>query len=154
MMATTLEKELRLIRQRLDSIEDALAEEMSEDDKRARAEALKEHREGKTVPLVGKSNRALKVYLSTKAKKNLDDAPTELKVRLESKISELIDSHILQGARSSREHLTPIGSGSATTTSCTPSCPAGRFSSSRSRQEARPTTEPRDTRSDITINHE
>lgn len=57
MMATTLEKELRLIRQRLDSIEDALAEEMSEDDKRARAEALKEHREGKTVPLVGKSNR-------------------------------------------------------------------------------------------------
>ncbi len=33
MMATSLEKELRLIRQRLDSIEAALAEEMSEDDR-------------------------------------------------------------------------------------------------------------------------
>ncbi len=57
MMATSLEKELRLIRQRLDSIEDALAEEMSEDDKKARAEALKEHREGKTVPFVRKGRR-------------------------------------------------------------------------------------------------
>ncbi len=56
-MATSLERELRLIRQRLDSIEDTLAEEMSEADKRARAEALKEHREGKTVPFVGKRNR-------------------------------------------------------------------------------------------------
>ncbi len=44
-----LEKELRLIRQRLDSIEDALAEEMTDDDKRAREEALKEHREGETI---------------------------------------------------------------------------------------------------------
>lgn len=57
MMATSLEKELRLIRQRLDSIEDALAEEMSEDDKKARAEALKEHKEGKTVPFVRKGKR-------------------------------------------------------------------------------------------------
>lgn len=55
-MATTLEKELRLIRERLDSIEDALGEEISKDDKRARAEALREHREGKTVPLVRKHN--------------------------------------------------------------------------------------------------
>jgi len=56
-MATSLEKELRLIRQRLDSIEDVLSEEMSTGDKRARAEALKEHREGKTVPFVRKSSR-------------------------------------------------------------------------------------------------
>ena len=57
MMATSLEKELKLIRQRLDSIEDALAEEMSEDDKKARLEALKEHKEGKTVPFVRKGKR-------------------------------------------------------------------------------------------------
>ena len=55
-MATTLEKELRLIRERLDSIEDALGEEMSDDDKKARVEALKEHREGRTVPFVRKRN--------------------------------------------------------------------------------------------------
>jgi hypothetical protein len=57
MMATTLEKELRLIRERLDSIEETLGEEMSEDDKKAKAEALREHREGKTVPFVRKHNR-------------------------------------------------------------------------------------------------
>lgn len=57
MMATALERELRLIRERLDSIEEALGEEMAEDDKRARAEALKEHREGKTVPFVRKPTR-------------------------------------------------------------------------------------------------
>ena len=45
-----LEKELKLIRQRLESIEEALAEEMTNDDKRALEEALKEHREGKTIP--------------------------------------------------------------------------------------------------------
>jgi hypothetical protein len=45
-----LEKELRLIRQRLESIEEALAEEMIDDDKQALQEALKEHREGKTIP--------------------------------------------------------------------------------------------------------
>ncbi|MBI2125855.1 MAG: hypothetical protein HYU02_00855 [Thaumarchaeota archaeon] len=38
------------MRKRLDSIEEALAEEMTEDDKRALKEALKEHGEGKTVP--------------------------------------------------------------------------------------------------------
>lgn len=48
-MATSLEKELRLIRQRLDSIEEALAEEMSEDDRNALAEGLREHKEGKTI---------------------------------------------------------------------------------------------------------
>lgn len=50
MMATSLEKELKLIRQRLDSIEEALAEEMSQDDKKALAEARKEHGEGRSVP--------------------------------------------------------------------------------------------------------
>jgi hypothetical protein len=49
MMATGLERELKLIRQRLDSIEEVLAEEMSEDDRDALAEGLKEHREGKTI---------------------------------------------------------------------------------------------------------
>jgi hypothetical protein len=57
MMETSLEKELRLIRERLDSIEDALAEEMSDDDKKAHAAALKEHGEGKTVPFIRKSKR-------------------------------------------------------------------------------------------------
>jgi len=56
-MATALEKELRLIRERLDSIENALAEEMSEDDKKARADALREHKEGKTVPFTRKTKR-------------------------------------------------------------------------------------------------
>jgi hypothetical protein len=45
-----LEKELHLIRERLEAIEDALGEEMTADDKRAFAEAMREHREGKTVP--------------------------------------------------------------------------------------------------------
>jgi hypothetical protein len=57
MMATALEKELKMIRQRLDSIEDALAEGMSDDDKRARNEALKEHKEGKTVPFIRKNSK-------------------------------------------------------------------------------------------------
>ena len=57
MLATSLEKELKLIRERLDSIENALGEEMSEDDKRARAEALKEHEQGKTIPFARKSKR-------------------------------------------------------------------------------------------------
>jgi hypothetical protein len=55
MMAASLEEELKLIRERLDSIEEALAEEMSDDDKKARAEALKEHKEGKTIPFIRKS---------------------------------------------------------------------------------------------------
>jgi hypothetical protein len=57
MMVTSLERELKLIRQRLDSIEDVLSEELSSSDKKARTEALKEHREGKTVPFVRKSTR-------------------------------------------------------------------------------------------------
>ncbi len=50
MAQTAVEKELRLIRQRLDSIEEALAEEMTEDDRSALREALEEHRLGKAVP--------------------------------------------------------------------------------------------------------
>ncbi len=45
-----LEKELHLIRRRLEAIEDVLAEEMTADDKKAITEALKEHREGKSIP--------------------------------------------------------------------------------------------------------
>lgn len=45
-----MEKELHLIRERLEAIEDALGEEMTADDRKALAEALKEHREGKTIP--------------------------------------------------------------------------------------------------------
>ena len=49
-MATTqLERELKLIRERLESIEEVLSEEMSHDDKRALREALNEHKQGKTV---------------------------------------------------------------------------------------------------------
>lgn len=50
MTGTQLEHELRLIRQRLEVIEDALAEEMTDDDKRALSEALEEHRQGKRYP--------------------------------------------------------------------------------------------------------
>jgi hypothetical protein len=57
MMAASLENELRLTRERLDSIEDALGEEMSEDDKRARTEAIREHREGRAVSFSRKSKR-------------------------------------------------------------------------------------------------
>jgi predicted nucleic acid-binding Zn-ribbon protein len=51
-MATSsqLSRELKLIRERLDSIEEALSEEMSMDDRKALREALHEHRQGKTVP--------------------------------------------------------------------------------------------------------
>jgi hypothetical protein len=49
-MATTqLGRELKLIRERLESIEEVLSEEMSSDDKRALREALREHKLGKTI---------------------------------------------------------------------------------------------------------
>ncbi len=44
-----LERELHLIRERLEAIEEALGEEITDDDKEALEEALKEHREGKTI---------------------------------------------------------------------------------------------------------
>jgi len=50
MSKLVLEKELHLIRERLEAIEESLGEEMTTDDKKALEEALKEHRKGKTVP--------------------------------------------------------------------------------------------------------
>jgi len=49
MSRLVLERELHLIRERLEAIEDALGEEMTGDDKQALDEAMKEHREGKTI---------------------------------------------------------------------------------------------------------
>ncbi len=43
MSREVLERELHLIRRRLEAIEDVLAEEMTADDKQALAETLKEH---------------------------------------------------------------------------------------------------------------
>jgi hypothetical protein len=51
MFQSTIEKELRLIWQRLEAIEEALAEEMSEEDKRDLKEALTERKKGRSVPL-------------------------------------------------------------------------------------------------------
>jgi mRNA interferase RelE/StbE len=44
----------------------------------------------------------LKIFLSTKAKKSLDGAAEELKTRLESKISELVDSPYPSGCKKLR----------------------------------------------------
>jgi mRNA-degrading endonuclease RelE of RelBE toxin-antitoxin system len=44
----------------------------------------------------------LKVYLSTKARKSLDNVSADLKARLESKISELIDTPYLPGCKKLR----------------------------------------------------
>jgi hypothetical protein len=50
MSRLVLEKELSLIRQRLEAIEDALGEEMTVKDKAALEEALREHRKGRASP--------------------------------------------------------------------------------------------------------
>lgn len=50
MSQTHVEKELKMIRQRLEAIEEVLAEDMTQEDKRSLKEALKEHREGKSIP--------------------------------------------------------------------------------------------------------
>ncbi len=50
-MATIqLGRELKLIRERLESIEEALSEKMTADEGRALREALREHRLNKTLP--------------------------------------------------------------------------------------------------------
>jgi hypothetical protein len=49
MSEITIEKELKLIRQRLEAIEETLAEEMTKDDKRDFRKALAEHKRGKSV---------------------------------------------------------------------------------------------------------
>lgn len=43
--------EIRIIRMKIEAIEEILGEEMSEEDRRALEEALEEHRKGLTVPL-------------------------------------------------------------------------------------------------------
>ena len=55
-----MEKELRLIRERLEAIEDSLGEEMTANDKRALEEALSEHKEGKTIAFKSSRLRAHK----------------------------------------------------------------------------------------------
>ena len=55
-----LEKELHLIRDRLEAIEEALGEEMTADDKKALEDALREHREGETVAFRSPRSRARK----------------------------------------------------------------------------------------------
>ncbi|HUK49941.1 MAG TPA: hypothetical protein VLV18_02800 [Terriglobales bacterium] len=57
MSRLVLERELHLIRERLEAIEEALGEEMT-DDKQALKEALKEHREGKTITFRSSTSRA------------------------------------------------------------------------------------------------
>ncbi len=49
-----------MIRRRLEAIEDMLAEEMTADDKQALAEALKEHRVGKSIPFKPSGSRTRK----------------------------------------------------------------------------------------------
>ena len=60
MSKLVLEKELSLIRQRLRAIEEALGEEMSLNDKEALDEALKDHREGRSILFKGTTSRARK----------------------------------------------------------------------------------------------
>jgi len=55
-----LERELSLIRRRLESIEAVLAEEMSADDKAALQEAVREHRMGKSILFKATRPRARK----------------------------------------------------------------------------------------------
>lgn len=50
MSKVILERELTLIKRRLEAIETVLAEEMSTDDKAALQEALREHKLGKSIP--------------------------------------------------------------------------------------------------------
>jgi hypothetical protein len=57
MSKLVLEKELSLIRQRLKAIEEALGEEMSLNDKEALDQALKEHREGTSIPFKAARSR-------------------------------------------------------------------------------------------------
>jgi hypothetical protein len=60
MSKVILEKELGLIRRRLEAIEEALAEEMSTEDKAALQEALREHRAGRSIAFKPTRSRARK----------------------------------------------------------------------------------------------
>jgi predicted nucleic acid-binding Zn-ribbon protein len=55
-----VEKELHLIRERLEAIEDALGEEMTTDEKRALEEAMREYKEGKTIAFRPHASKAHK----------------------------------------------------------------------------------------------
>ena len=55
-----MEKELHLIRERLEAIEDALGEEMTTDEKRALEEAMREYKEGKTIAFRPHASKAHK----------------------------------------------------------------------------------------------
>ena len=46
-----IRSEIRIIRMKIEAIEELLGEEMSEEDKKALEEALEEHRRGLTIPL-------------------------------------------------------------------------------------------------------
>lgn len=50
MAQTSMLHELKLIRKRLESIEEALGEEMSAADRRAFKEGIREHKQKKTIP--------------------------------------------------------------------------------------------------------
>jgi len=64
-----LEKELHLIRERLEAIEDVLGEEMTTDDKRALEEGMSEHKEGKTIAFKKKvGDRVLTTWVPTTEK--------------------------------------------------------------------------------------
>ena len=60
MSGLVLEKELGLIRQRLEAIEDALGKEMTVKDKAALEEALREHRKRKSIPFRPRRSRTRK----------------------------------------------------------------------------------------------
>jgi hypothetical protein len=56
-----VERELHLIRERLEAIEEALGEEITDDDKKALEKGLKEHREDKTIAFRPSRSRARKL---------------------------------------------------------------------------------------------
>jgi len=58
MTKAVLEKELDLIRRRLEAIETALGEEMTADEKAELEEALREHKQGKSIRFRPSRHRA------------------------------------------------------------------------------------------------
>ena len=71
MSRLVLEKELGLIRQRLEAIEDALGEEMTAEEKAALEEALKEHRKGKSILFKPKKLKARKRHTARSTRNSL-----------------------------------------------------------------------------------
>lgn len=56
-----IQGELKLIRRRLEAIEDALSEEMSADDAEALKEAVEEHKRGETISLEEAARRLTQI---------------------------------------------------------------------------------------------